>query len=408
MNSKKVVVIGGGASGMMAGIFASYSGDNVIILEKNQKIGRKLYITGKGRCNVTNNCDIETVIANTPTNSRFLYSALNRFSPQDTMDFFEANGVPLKTERGNRVFPVSDKAEDIVDTLFKVSKQAGCKIINEKAEDIIIENHSITGVKTSKRIIHCDKIIVACGGKSYPLTGSDGDGYKFAKKAGHNIIPLKPSLVPLESDDKFCKEMSGLQLKNIAVSLIDNNTNSKIYDDFGEMFFTCYGISGAVILSASSHIRKTPLKRYSISIDLKPALSEEQLNARLIREFNKNHTKEYTDILHSLLPLRMIDVFARLSEISPHKKCSEITKTERYRIISLLKNFRVSINGFRPIEEAIVTSGGVDTKEINPKTMQSKLIKGLYFAGEVIDFDCYTGGFNLQSAFATGVLAGEN
>lgn len=408
MTSKTVVVIGGGAAGMMSGIFASYNGDNVIILEKNQKVGRKLYITGKGRCNVTNNCDIETVIANTPTNARFLYSALNRFSPLDTIDFFEMNGVPLKTERGNRVFPVSDKAGDIVDALFRICKQSGCKIINEPAIDIIIENNIVTAVKTKSRIIKCDKVIVACGGKSYPLTGSTGDGYKFAQKAGHHITELKPSLVPLETSDKFCSEMNGLQLKNIAVTVIDTTDRKKIYNDFGELLFTYYGVSGPVILSASSHLKNMSPDRYKISIDLKPALSEEQLDARLIREFTKNHTKEYIDILHSLLPAKMINVFTRISEIPSHKKCSEITKTERYNIIKLLKNFELLVKAFRPIEEAIVTSGGVDIKEINPKTMQSKLVSGLYFAGEVIDVDCYTGGFNLQTAFSTGVLAGEN
>ena len=408
MTPRTVVIIGGGAAGMMSGIFAAYNGDNAIILEKNQKVGRKLYITGKGRCNVTNNCTVETVIANTPTNPRFLYSALNRFSPQDTIDFFEMNGIPLKTERGNRVFPVSDKASDIVDALFRICKQAGCKIINEAATDIIIENNIVTAVKTSSRTIKCDKIIIACGGKSYPLTGSTGDGYKFAQKAGHHITPLKPSLVPLESSDKFCFELNGLQLKNISINVIENKTGKKIYNDFGELLFTHYGMSGPVILSASSHMRDMSPDKYKITIDLKPALSEEQLDARLIRELAKNHAKEYTDILRSLLPAKMIDAFARLSEIPTHKKCGEITKIERHNIIKLLKNFEVSIKSFRPIEEAIVTSGGVDTKEINPKTMQSKLVSGLYFAGEVIDIDCYTGGFNLQAAFSTGVLAGEN
>ena len=408
MTQRKVAVIGGGASGMMAGIFAAYSGDSVVIFEKNAKIGRKLYITGKGRCNVTNNCDIQTVLANTPTNSRFLYSALNRFSPQDTMDFFEMNGLPLKTERGNRVFPVSDKAADVVDTLLKVSKQAGCKIIHENVVDIIIENSEIKAVKTDNRTMNFDKIIIACGGKSYHLTGSTGDGYKFAKKAGHTITQLKPSLVPLQSSDSFCYELNGLQLKNISINVIDTKTNKKIYDDFGELLFTYYGMSGAVILSASSHLREMSEGRYRIDIDLKPALSEEQLNSRLLREFEKNNNKEYAYVLHSLLPSKMTEVFAKRSGITPDKKCSEITKTERYNIIKLLKNFDVTISSFRPIDEAIVTSGGVNTKEIDPKTMESKLVKGLYFAGEVIDVDCYTGGFNLQTAFSTGVLAGEN
>ena len=408
MTQRKVAIIGGGAAGMMSGIFAAYSGDEVVIFEKNAKIGRKLYITGKGRCNVTNNCDIQTVLANTPTNSRFLYSALNRFSPQDTIDFFEMNGLPLKTERGNRVFPVSDKAADVVDTLLRISKQAGCKIIHENVVDIIIENSEIKAIKTNNRTMNFDKVIIACGGKSYPLTGSTGDGYKFAKKAGHSIIPLKPSLVPLQSSDRFCSELNGLQLKNIAISIIDQKTDKKIYDDFGELLFTYYGMSGAVILSASSHMREMSEGRYRVDIDLKPALSEEQLNSRLLREFEKNNNKEYGYVLRSLLPLKMTEVFAHRSEIPMKKKCSEITKTERYNIIKLLKNFSVTISSFRPIDEAIVTSGGVNTKEINPKTMESKFVKGLYFAGEVIDVDCYTGGFNLQTAFSTGVLAAEN
>lgn len=408
MIQRNVAVIGGGAAGMMAGIYASYNGDNAVIFEKNQKIGRKLYITGKGRCNVTNNCTVQTVIANTPTNGRFLYSALNRFSPQDTINFFETNGLSLKTERGNRVFPVSDKAGDVVDTLLKVAKQSGCKILHENVDDIIIEKNTVIGVKTRSGILKFDKIIIACGGCSYPLTGSTGDGYKFAKKAGHTITPLKPSLVPLESSDKFCSELNGLQLKNIAIRLIDTTTNKKIYTDFGELLFTYYGVSGPVILSASSHMDKVSDKKYIIEIDLKPALSEEQLDLRLLREFSKNNNKDYTYMLHSLLPEKMIDVFAERSEILSNKKCSEITRTERYNIIKLLKKFSVSISSFRPIEEAIVTSGGVNIKEIDPKTMQSKFINGLYFAGEVIDVDCYTGGFNLQAAFSTGVLAGEN
>ena len=286
MTVRKTAVIGGGAAGMMAGIFGAYSGDDITIFEKNQKIGRKIYITGKGRCNVTNNCDIKTVISNTPVNARFLYSALNRFSPADTMEFFESNGLPLKTERGNRVFPVSDKAGDVVDTLLRVSKKAGCKIVNKTVTDIISENGHVTGIKIENNFLPFDKIIIACGGKSYPLTGSTGDGYKFAESLGHRIIPLKPSLVPLETVEKIPFECDKLLLKNISITVTDTSNNKKIYTDFGEMQLMKYGVSGAVILSASSHIRDMQSGRYRLDIDLKPALSEEKLDARLLRELH--------------------------------------------------------------------------------------------------------------------------
>ncbi len=408
MSNRKVAVIGGGAAGMMAGIFGAYSGDEVTIYEKNQKIGRKIYITGKGRCNVTNNCDINTVIANAPTNGRFLYSALNRFSPADTMAFFESHGLPLKTERGNRVFPVSDKAGDVVDTLLKVAKKAGCRIVRQTIKDIVIEDGIVKGVVIGKETEPYDKVIVACGGKSYPLTGSTGDGYRFAEKAGHHIVDIKPSLVPLCTQEKIASAMDKLLLKNIAITVYDNDKKKKIYTDFGELQFMHYGITGAVTLSASSMMRKMADGKYSVEIDLKPALSEEKLDARLLREFTKSKDKNYEYILHSLLPYQMIPWFIERSGISGEKSCSEITKTERREIITALKHLKLTISGFRPVEEAIITSGGVSVKEINPKTMESKLVSGLYFAGEVIDVDCYTGGFNLQTAFCTGVLAGEN
>ena len=405
---RKTAVIGGGAAGMMAGIFGAYAGDDITIFEKNRKIGRKIYITGKGRCNLTNNCDIRTVIENTPVNARFLYSALNRFSPKDTMDFFESNGLSLKTERGNRVFPVSDRAADVVDTLLKVSRQAGCKIVNQTVSDIVIENGCIKGIKIADEFLAFDKVIIACGGKSYPLTGSTGDGYIFAKKAGHHIIPLKPSLVPLETVEKIPPECDKLLLKNIGLNVTDTLTNKKIYTDFGEMQLMKYGVSGAVILSASSHIREMQSGRYRMDIDLKPALSEEKLDTRLLREISERKLNDFEYLMHAFLPKQMIEFFIEKSGIPANKKCSEISRIDRKNVISLLKQFSLTVKSYRPLEEAIITSGGVDVKEIEPKTMESKLIKGLYFAGEVIDVDCYTGGFNLQTAFSTGVLAGEN
>ena len=406
--SRKTAVIGGGAAGMMAGIFGAYAGDDITVFEKNQKIGRKIYITGKGRCNLTNNCDIKTVIENTPVNSRFLYSALNRFSPRDTMEFFESSGLALKTERGNRVFPVSDRAGDVVDTLLRVSRQAGCKIVNKTVSDIVIENGTVKGIEVENKFLAFDKVIIACGGKSYPLTGSTGDGYKFAKKAGHNIITLKPSLVPLETAEKIPAECDKLLLKNVSVNVFDTLTNKKIYTDFGEMQLMKYGVSGAIVLSASSHMREMQSGRYRLDIDLKPALSEEKLDTRLLREISDRKLNDYEYLMHAFLPKQMINFFIEKSGIPANKKCSEISRNDRKNIISLLKKFSLTVKSYRAIEEAIITSGGVDVKEIEPKTMESKLVKGLYFAGEVIDVDCYTGGFNLQTAFCTGVVAGEN
>ena len=407
MNRKKVAVIGGGASGMMAAIYASNGGADVTVFEKNKKIGRKIYITGKGRCNVTNNCNIETVIANTPTNGRFLYSALNVFSPADTIEFFESHGLPLKTERGNRVFPVSDRAADVVDTLLRTAKKSGCNIVNKTVTDIITDNGAVCGVSVLGERHLFDSVIIATGGKSYPLTGSTGDGYKFAKKLGHTVIEPKASLVPIETVESIDPCMDRLLLKNISFSVTDTyNDGKEIYTDFGEMQFMRYGLSGAVVLSASSHIGKITEGRYKLTVDLKPALSERQLDARLLREFSANNKKSCEYIFRFLVPNQMTGMLLSMSKVPPDKCCSEITKAERNAIVHILKNLTFTAKKFRPIEEAIVTSGGVSVKEINPKTMESKLVKGLYFAGEVIDVDCYTGGFNLQSAFSTGVLAG--
>jgi len=408
LGNRKTIIIGGGAGGLMAGIFSAENGNNTIIVEKNKRPGRKLYITGKGRCNVCNNCDERTVIANTPTNGKFLYSALSNFSPSDTISFFEKHGCPLKTERGSRVFPVSDRAGDIVDTLVRAVNESGCTIVNDEVTDIFIEDGRVKGIVLSDgNIMECDKLIIATGGRSYPLTGSTGDGYTFAKKAGHTIVPLRPSLVPLETAEHFGYDAEGLLLKNIAVRVIDTAKKNKcIYSDFGEMELHRYGLSGAVIRSASAHMKNMENGRYRIEIDLKPALNEETLDARLLREIGNASAGIYTDILSTLIPRALIEDFVKLSGIPADKRCAEITRTERKTIIDSLKKMTRTVTGFRPIEEAIVTSGGVSVKEIDPKTMGSKLIDGLYFAGEVIDIDCYTGGFNLQAAFSTGVLAG--
>ena len=400
---ERTVIIGGGAAGMAVGIFSAQNGEDATVIEKNAKIGRKLYITGKGRCNITNNCDERTVIANTPTNGRFLFSALSEFAPKDMIDFFESNGLPLKTERGNRVFPVSDRAADVVDTLLRISEKAGCKIIHAVVKDIVISDDRINGVVLENgEIMECTKLVIATGGKSYPLTGSTGDGYKFAKKAGHTIIPLRPSLVPLETEEHFGYDADGLLLKNISIKLIDTKKNKTLYTDFGEAELKRWGLSGATVRSASAHIRNMERGRYRLELDLKPALSDQKLDARLVREISAAHSGEYKAVLASLMPRGLIEDFIKLSEIPASKRCSEITKVERRIVVDLLKRMKRTITDFRPIEEAIVTSGGVSTKEIDPKTMQSKLVKGLYFAGEIIDYDCYTGGFNLQAAFSTG------
>ncbi len=408
MNQRRVAVIGGGAAGMMAAVFGAKKGDAVTVFEKNAKIGRKLYITGKGRCNLTNCCDAKTVIENVPTNGRFLYSALRRFSPEDTMRFFEENGLSLKVERGNRVFPVSDKAADVVDTLLKAAKQEGVRIVFRQVQDVMIENGAVKGVLVGGKMLPFDKVIIASGGCSYPKTGSTGDGYRFAETAGHTIIPLTPSLVPLETVEMIDREASGLLLKNIGLTVQDTAKGNKtIYTDFGELQLMHYGVSGAVILSASAHIKEIISGRYRLLLDLKPALSEEKLNARLLREIGNRKKENVFSLMRSLLPEVMIPLMLRITQVSKEKGCSEITKEERMKILCCLKALPLTVSAARPIEEAIVTSGGVCVKEIDPKTMGSKLCRGLYFAGEVIDVDAYTGGFNLQCAFATGVLAGE-
>lgn len=409
--SEKILIIGAGAAGLMAAGTISGRGKDVAILERNDKPARKVAITGKGRCNVTNNCkELSELIANVPTNGRFLYSAFSNFMPQDTIDLIEDMGVPLKCERGNRVFPCSDKATDIVDAIVHYGTDDGAQIIHGRAKELIIKDGALKGVRTfDGEEIAADKVIIATGGKSYPLTGSTGDGYELARQAGHTIIEPKPSLVPLNAHEGFCTDLMGLSLRNVTMKVVDTKKKNKIiYDDFGEMLFTHFGVSGPMVLSASSRIRDMEPGRYIISIDLKPALTEEQLDARILRDFSENTNKDFINSLGALLPRKLIPVTVKLSGIRANEKVNQITKEQRHKLVTLLKNFKVTIKSFRPIDEAIVTSGGVKVSEIDPKTMQSKLLPGLYFAGEVIDVDAYTGGFNLQIAFSTGRLAGEN
>ena len=408
LKDQKVIVIGAGPAGMMAAGIAAQNSSDVIIIERNERLGRKILITGKGRCNVTNNCDVISVINSIPSNGRFLYSAINQFTPQDTIGFFESQGVALKTERGNRVFPESDRAKDIADALEHYIKNQGVKIINDRVKELMVENKKIVGVKTSSGdIINADKVVIACGGKSYPKTGSTGDGYTLARRVGHHIIEPKPSLVPLVASQSWCQELSGLSLKNVEISVLDKKDNKIVYKDFGEMLFTHFGLSGPIILSASAHMKDIEKDKYSVSIDLKPALTEDQLEKRVMRDFNKNINKDFSNALNDLLPQKLIPIIINISLIPPNTKCNSITKQMRKNFVRTLKNLIIDIDSFRPIDEAIITSGGVDTREINPKTMESKIISGLYFAGEVIDVDAYTGGFNLQIAFSTGYLAGN-
>ena len=399
-----VVVVGGGAAGLMAAGTAAQLGKQVVLVEKNNRMGRKLGITGKGRCNVTNDCTMQEVIEAVPTNPRFLYSALSRFSPQDVMAFFEELGVPLKTERGRRVFPQSDRAADIIDAMVRFLHANNVRIVHAAVKRLLFAESAVRGVQLSDGTeLLAGQVIVACGGMSYPGTGSTGDGYKLARQAGHTVVPLRPSLVPLLSMEKDCTEMQGLALKNAAVRVYQGK--KLVFEDFGELLFTHFGLSGPVVLSASSHMRNMAPGAYRLSIDIKPALTPEKLDARLQREFEENNNKDFGNVLPALLPRKMIPVMIARSGISPDTKCNHITREQRREFAALLKNFSVTIQGFRPIEEAIITSGGVNVKEIDPKTMQSKFVKGLYFAGEVLDVDAYAGGFNLQIAFATGRLA---
>lgn len=403
---RKIAIIGGGAAGLMAAVAASKENE-VFLFEKNEKLGKKIYITGKGRCNLTNQCDIETFLDNVLVNSKFLYKALNVLSPSSTMEFFNNFGLELKIERGNRVFPLSDKASDVTKTLEKTIKSQGVNVIlNTKIDGLVVENGAIKGVKIGEDFKEFDSVILATGGISYPLTGSTGDGYNFAIKLGHNVVSLKPSLVGMELFGNLHNKLQGLSLKNVKITVF--LSGKPVYSDFGEMLFTHFGVSGPIILSCSAVCNKLDLNNAEISIDFKPALSDDTLDLRLVREFNDNKNKNLSSVIRSLLPKALVEPFIKRLAINSSLTTSEVTTIKRREIINLLKDFRLKIKGLRPIEEAVVTSGGVNVKEINPKTMESKLVKGLFFAGEVIDVDAFTGGFNLQIAFSTGYLAGLN
>lgn len=413
----RVLVIGGGPAGMMAAITAAENGNEVTILEKMPSFGKKLLITGKGRCNITSSLYMSEFIKKTPGNGKFLYSAFQNYTNADIIEFLKKQGLEVKEERGNRIFPVTDKSIDVLNCFKKRIDELKIKYkLETRVEKILIKNNEVLGVRTNREIIQTDKIILATGGKSYPLTGSTGDGYKIARDLGHTIIPIKPALVPLEVYEKEeCKKIQGLSLRNIAIKIIDTDRKKTIYEDFGEMVFTHFGISGPTILSGSAHLAKYKdidyllKKRYiKITIDLKPALTEEQLDDRILRDFKEFKNKQFKNSLDKLLPQKMIPLIVELSGINPEKMVNEITKEERRHLVQLIKYFTITIKNFRPVEEAIITCGGISTKEINPKTMESKLIKGLYFAGEIIDVDAYTGGFNLQIAYSTGYTAGIN
>lgn len=401
-----VCVVGGGAAGLTAAYFAAAGGAAVTLYERNDFCGKKLNITGKGRCNLTNQCDVQTFLQNVPVNPRFLYKALNNFPPEQVMQFFEGLGVPLKVERGRRVFPVSDRAADVTAALVNACKDFGVKTVHARVRGVAAENGAFSHLvlQNGKRARH-GACIIATGGASYPRTGSDGDGFAFASSLGHTVVPLKPSLVPLVSADPLCGECMGLSLKNVKVSFLGAN-GKPLYSEMGEMLFTHFGISGPVVLSASAHIGDGV--GVEAVIDLKPALDEDTLDKRILRDFEENKNRDFCNSLSALLPQKLIPVIVRKSGIAPHKKVNSVTKDERKALTRLIKGLGFTLNGKRPIDEAIVTSGGVAVNEINPSTMESRLINGLYFAGEVIDVDAYTGGYNLQIAFATGALAGEN
>ena len=423
----EVIVIGGGPAGMLAAISSARNGNKVTILEKMNMLGKKLLITGKGRCNITSSLNISEFIQNIPGNGRFLYSSFQQFNNEDIIELLKKHGLKVKEERGNRIFPVTDKSLDVLNALLEELKELKVKIVtNAQVTNIQTEKGKVIGVnyKISTNEKHqtiyekADKVILATGGKSYPNTGSTGDGYELAKQLGHNITQIKPSLVPITTigeDLDLCKKMQGLSLRNVEIKFEDTENNKTIYKDFGEMIFTHFGVSGPTVLSGSAHLLRYKnveklLKNNKIilKIDLKPALNEEKLDARLLRDFEKNKNKIFRNTVDELLPQKLIEPFIEILRINPNKKVNEVTKVERQNIIKLLKNFEIHINGFRPIDEAIITSGGIAINEINPKTMESKLIQGLFFAGEIIDVDAYTGGFNLQIAYSTGYVAGLN
>lgn len=401
------VIVGGGAAGLMAALTAARHGKTVLLLDKNEILGRKLRITGKGRCNVTNNCSVEQAVAAVPTGGRFLYSAFSAFPPQAAMEFFEGLGVPLKTERGRRVFPVSDRADDIADALVREAKAAGVLFRRGAALSVLTNDGAAVGVKTAGGEFPARAVVIACGGASYPGTGSTGDGYRLARAVGHTVRPIFPSLVPLVERGNVCAGLMGLSLRNCKLWVTEAGRKKPVFEDFGELLFTHFGLSGPTVLSASAHLRPMEPGRYTAHIDLKPALDAPKLDARILRDFAQNKNRIFANSLEELLPKKLIPVVIERSGIPPEARCHSVTREQRQGLCGLLKDFTVEIEGFRPISEAIVTSGGVDTKEIDPRTMESKLVRGLYFAGEVLNCDAYTGGYNLQIAFSTGRLAGE-
>ncbi len=416
-----VVVVGGGPAGIMSAISSKENGNNVILIEKNSSLGKKLIITGKGRCNITSSLDIEEFIKNIPGNGKFLYSCFKNFTNKDIINLLKKEGLEVKEERGNRIFPVSDDAKDVLRCFERLLKKMSIKIIySERVESLITkkidDKIKVVGVRTNKSTYNAEKVILATGGKSYPLTGSTGDGYEIARKVGHKIEKIRPSLVPLTTyETNWHKSIQGLSLKNVKIKVIDTEKSKVIYEDFGEMLFTHFGISGPIVLSASSHLVRYKNienllndKKIKFCIDLKPALSEEKLNERILRDFEEFKNKEFKNSLNKLLPQKLIIPIIDQTEIDEYKKVNSITKNEREKLIKILKNFTLTIKGFRPVEDAIVTSGGISIKEVNPKTMESKLVSGLYFAGEILDVDAYTGGFNLQIAYSTGYTAGKN
>ncbi|MBO5648651.1 MAG: aminoacetone oxidase family FAD-binding enzyme [Clostridia bacterium] len=405
----KIAVIGGGAAGMTAASEAAFWGADVTLFEKNPRPGRKLAITGKGRCNVTNDCSPDDFLKSVPTNPRFLYSAINSFTPEDTKNLFEYLDTPLKTERGNRVFPVSDNAHDVVNALIRRMRDAGVTVRNEAVSALLVsedtEKRRITGVRTASGQYAFDRVIVCTGGLSYPGTGSTGDGFRFARQLGLQVTPLHPSLVPIVCSDSFCAEMMGLSLRNTRLTVTHGDSPKVLYEDFGEMLFTHFGVSGPMILSASAHLDRTKIDGYILHLDLKPALDEKTLDARILSEFSAAKNRNFSNVIGTLVPQKMIAPVTRMAGISPEEKCNSITREMRRALLCALKDFRVHTKCFRPIDEAIVTSGGIAVGELSPKTMESKKISGLYFAGEVIDVDAYTGGFNLQIAFSTAMAA---
>ncbi len=404
MNTE-ILIIGGGAAGMMCAVQAAWLGHEVIVLEHEKQPCRKLNITGKGRCNVTNNCDVQTVMANIPRNARFLFSALSRFTPADTMAFFESLGIELKTERGNRVFPVSDRAQDISGALINAAKDAGVRIIHDEARSLIIENGAVRGVKAKNAEYFAERVVVAAGGLSYPKTGSTGAGYALARQAGHTITECTGSLVPVELCGNECAQAMGLSLKNCGLSVSSEQTGREIFSEQGEMLFTHFGMSGPLVLSASAHLTDIAGGKYVFSIDLKPALDEKKLDERILRDFADIPNRDFDNSLGRLLPASIIPVIIKRSQIPPAKKVNQITREERRRLVQAIKALTFTVKGLRPVEEAIITRGGVEVTELSPKTMESKLVKGLHFIGEVIDADAYTGGFNLQIAWSTAYAA---